>query len=61
VGGVAEDAAVDGDEHAVGHEAAAPLARDAERVEVGVRDEAKHLPGPLGDGPVEVTGHGSAA
>jgi hypothetical protein len=37
------------------------VAGDAEGVEVGDGQEAEQRSGPLGDGPVEVAGHGAAA
>ena len=57
VGGVPQDAAAERHEHAGRDQAAALLAGDADAVEVGSGHEAELLAGPLGDGPVQVTGH----
>lgn len=58
VGGVPQDLAAHGDEHSLGHQGSAALTGHAERLQLVVGEEAEHRSGPLGDGPVEVTGHG---
>ena len=58
-GGMAEDAAGQRDEGAVGHERAAALAAHAEGGQDGDGQEAERVAGPLSDGRIDV-GTGSA-
>ena len=58
---VTQHSATEGYEDAACDERATLLTGDAEGVEAGDGEEAEHRSGPLGDGPVEVTGHGGAS
>jgi len=58
---VADDAAPDPDEHALAQKRSPLLPGHAQHLELFVREEAERLGGPLGDGPVNVAGHGADA
>jgi hypothetical protein len=58
VGSVTDDATAHRDENALRQERSPLLPRQAQRIELSVREEAERLGGPLGDGPVNVAGHG---
>jgi hypothetical protein len=53
-----DDTAAHRDENALRQERSPLLSRHAQGIELFVGEEAERLGGPLGDGPVDVAGHG---